>query len=100
MHLIEFIPGHACFFFLTSVIHSMSIASLLLFIKDPVCFCLISGAKVVRVLEQKQGRGLSGLAKKSPPMRVVFFGRALLLQDTHLFMLMKQNIAYCGSLDE
>jgi hypothetical protein len=44
--------------------------------------------------------GLSGLGKKSPPLWVVFFARALLLPDTHLFMLMKQNIAYCGSLDE
>jgi hypothetical protein len=78
-------------FFLSDFIHNILIASLLLFIKDPLCFCFISGAKVVRVLEQKQGRGLSGLGKKSPPMRVVFFARALLLPDTHLFMLMKQK---------
>lgn len=38
--------------------------------------------------------------KKSPPIRVVFFCKALLLLNTHLFMLMKRNIAYSGSLDE
>ena len=56
-------PSAYCFFLLTAVYSYVPIASLLLFIKVPVCFCFISGAKVVRVLGQKQGRGLPVLLK-------------------------------------
>ena len=65
-HLLEFtqcIP----LFSLILFIHNIQIASLFLFIKDPVCFCFISGAKVVRVLEQKQGWAFQFLVKNLHP---------------------------------
>jgi len=65
--IIEFAFFFSCLLF----IHSITIASLLLFTRDPVCFCFISGAKVVRVLEQKQGRAFQVLPKNLHPS--VFF---------------------------
>lgn len=65
-------PGCLLLFFRAIFIHTIPIASLF-FYQRPVCCCLISGAKVVRVLKQKQGRAFQVCQKISTHPGCIFF---------------------------
>ncbi|RKD17893.1 hypothetical protein BCY91_16600 [Pelobium manganitolerans] len=51
-------------------------------------------------LTQKQGRAFLVCKKNLHPFGSYFFDKTLFLLNTNLFMLVKRNKAYSGSLDE
>src|SRR5690606_23142020 len=77
------------------------IASLCFFIQKPVCcFVPFQEQRYLRVLNAGTRSSPSGLQKSLHLYRSYFFVKTLYLLNTNLFMLLKRNKAYSGSLNE
>ena len=78
-----------------------SSASTWFFIQEPICFFVpFQEQRYFRVLNAGTRSCLPGLQKNLHPFGSYFLDKTLFLLNTNLFMLVKRNKAYSGSLDE